>query len=110
MDRTRRAALITFLATSAVAAAQDGSMIPDVPKPGEQPKEPRLPDGRSQTNAIAKQEHEASLKDARQLVDLAQQIRDEVEKAGSYVVPVSTIRKTEEIERLAKKIRSRLKS
>jgi len=69
----------------------------------------RLPDGRSQKNAIAKQQHEQALKDADQLYDMASELRDELRKAGVFVVPVGSVKKTEEIERLAKKIRGRLK-
>jgi hypothetical protein len=69
----------------------------------------RLPDGRSQKNAIAKQQHEQALKDADELCDMAGELRDELRKAGNFVVPVGSVKKTEEIERLAKKIRGRLK-
>ncbi len=32
------------------------------------------------------------------------------EKAGNYVVPVASVKKTEEIEKLARRIRGRLKA
>ena len=69
----------------------------------------RLPDGRSQKNAIAKQQHEQALKEADQLADMANDLRDELRKAGTYVVPMGAVKKTEEIEKLAKRIRGRLK-
>jgi len=69
----------------------------------------RLPDGRSQKNAIAKQQHEQALKDANQLCDVAGELRDELRKAGDFVVPVSAVKKTEEIEKIAKRIRGRLR-
>jgi hypothetical protein len=72
-------------------------------------EDPRLPDGRSQKNAIAKQQHEQALKEANQLVSVAEDLRDELQKAGTYVVPVGSVKKTEEIEKLAKRIRGRLK-
>ena len=69
----------------------------------------KLPNGKSRNNAIARDEHKKALAEAAQLVTLSEQLRDEVQKAGEYVVPVGAVRKTEEIEKLAKKIRGRLK-
>ena len=80
---------------------------PKLPEPNE---EPRLPDGKSQKNAIAKEQHDQALKDANQLVVVAQDLRDELQRAGTFVVPLTSVKKTEEIEKLAKRIRSRLKS
>ena len=69
----------------------------------------KLPNGKSRNNAIARDEHKKALAEAAQLVTLSEQLRDEVQKAGEYVVPVGAVRKTEEIEKLARKIRGRLK-
>jgi hypothetical protein len=69
----------------------------------------RLPDGRSQKNAIAKQQHERALRDADELCGIAGELREELRKAGDFVVPVSAVKKTEEIEKIAKRIRGRLK-
>lgn len=112
MSRTRRAALFTLVASALVTAsneeAQDEQQrtIPPPPNPDEDTK---LPNGKSQKDAIAKHEHEQALKDANDLVNAAQQLKAEIEKAGDYVVPVSSVKKTEEIERLARKIRGHLK-
>ena len=85
--------------------------LPDArrPKLPELDDDPRLPDGKSQKNAIAKEQHEQALKDADQLVAMAQDLRDEIKQAGTFVVPLSSVKKTEEIEKLAKRIRGRLK-
>ncbi len=80
---------------------------PKIPDPNE---EPRLPDGKSQRNAIAKEQHDQALKDADHLVAVAQDLRNELQRAGTFVVPLTSVKKTEEIEKLAKRIRSRLKS
>ena len=77
------------------------------PRPEEDSK---LPNGKSQKDAIAKQNHEQALKDAQTLVDLAQQLKDDIDRAGQYVVPVSALKKTEEVEKLAKRIRGRLRT
>ncbi len=72
-------------------------------------EERRLPDGRSQTEAIAKAEFAKSLEDARELVRLAEALRAELEKNDRYVVSVASIQKTDQIEKLARRIRGRLK-
>lgn len=113
MGRTRRQILLSVFATGILAAnSQDGQdqnqhrTLPLPPNPNEDPK---LPNGKSQKDAIAKQEHEQMLKDANDLITVAQELKNEIEKAGEYVVPVSSVKKTEEIERLARRIRGRLR-
>lgn len=111
MGSTRRSALFTLAASTLLSGqSQDPQeqerRLPIPPNPDEDTK---LPNGKSQKDEIAKQQHEQSLKDASDLVTLAQQLRDELQKSGNYVVPVSSLKKTEEIERLARRIRGRLK-
>jgi hypothetical protein len=43
-------------------------------------------------------------------VELAGQLRNDLQQAGNYVVPLSSVKKTEQIEKLARRIRSRLKA
>ena len=80
-------------------------------RPDPQEKEPdgRLPNGKNQRDEILKSEHAKSLEEAGEMIRLAGELKADLDKAGSFVVPVQTIRKTEEIERLAKRIRGRLK-
>lgn len=111
MGRTRRSALFTLLLPGLVRAQAQDPQEQDrqLPLPPNSDEDRRLPNGKSQKDAIAKQEHQQMLKDANDLVAAAQQLRDELQKAGDYVVPVSSVKKTEEIERLARRIRGRLK-
>lgn len=74
-----------------------------------EPEEPRLPSGTLQREAILKAEYERTLEDASRLVELAEELKAELEKNTRHVLSVSSLRKTEEIERLAKRIRSRLR-
>jgi hypothetical protein len=113
MRRTRRYVLLSVLATGILAAnrqnSQDQSQDRTLPIPPNPNEDQKLPNGKSQKDAIAKQEHEQMLKDANDLIAMAQQLKDEIQKAGEYVVPVSSVKKTEEIERLARRIRGRLR-
>jgi len=49
------------------------------------------------------------LKDAGLLVDLAEELKAELEKNERHVLSVSSIKKAEQIEKLAGRIRKRLK-
>ncbi len=87
-----------------------GAQEPQIPNP--LPKtdtDDRLPNGKSQKDAIAKEEYEKSVQDARELVKLAEGLQADLEKNERYVVSVPDIRKTEDIEKLARRIRGRLK-
>jgi hypothetical protein len=95
------------IALAQVVAPEDANKLPRLP--GERDEDAKLPNGKSQKNAIAEDQHKKAIAEADQLVKLAQQLRDELSKAGDFVVPVSSIRRTEAIEKLAKQIRSRLR-
>jgi hypothetical protein len=69
----------------------------------------KLPNGKSQREEILKADHRKNLQDAAALVDLTEQLKQELEKNDRYVLSVSSLKKTEEIEKLAKQIRSRLR-
>jgi hypothetical protein len=89
-----------------VAAQQRGG---DNTAPAPLSGDAKLPNGKSQRDAILKAEHEQNLKDAAQLVDLAQQLQQDLEKNDTFVFSISTLKKTDDIEKLVKKIRSRLR-
>lgn len=76
---------------------------------GDTQEDVRLPNGKSQKDEILKAEYEQNIKDAAQLTDLAQQLQQDLEKNGYSVVSMSTLKKTDDIEKLLKKIRSRLR-
>jgi hypothetical protein len=112
---SRRTVLFSSIVSALCCAQQqDGQeppgnrRIPPIPSPSN-PEDRKLPNGKSQNDAIAKQNHEQALKDTNDLITVAEQLRDELKKAGNYVVPVSSVKKTEEIEKLARRIRGRLK-
>lgn len=75
----------------------------------EEPEPTRLPNGKLQQDEILKEDHEKSLKDAAQLVALAESLKEEIEKDDAHVLSISSLKKTEEIEKIARRIRSRMK-
>ena len=73
------------------------------------PPPPRMPNGKSQQEEILKAEHEQNLKDAARLVAMAEELKVEIEKNDRHVLSMGTLKKTDEIEKLVRKIRSRLR-
>lgn len=73
------------------------------------PQDVQLPNGKSQRAEILKQEREQNIKDAAQMVELAKDLQQELEKNEAYVVSMASLKKTDEIEKLAKRIRNRLR-
>lgn len=69
----------------------------------------RLPDGRSQTEEILKADHQQNLKDAAELLKLAEDLKAELEKNDRHVLSLGLLKKTEDIEKLSKRIRGRMK-
>ena len=76
--------------------------------PDPRPQPPR--ENKDRHDAVSRQAHADALESAEELFKMAQQLRDDLKKAGSYVVPLGSIAQTEKIEKLAKKIRGQLKT
>jgi hypothetical protein len=70
---------------------------------------PKLPNGKSQTDEVLKAERQDNLRDAAKLLDLAQSLKADLEKSDRFVLSMDTIKKTDDIDKLAKKIRDRLR-
>ena len=96
--------LVLLLLLTSSGGAQHAAI-----NPAADPSKARLPNGKLQMDEIAKADHKRTLKDAAQLVELAEGLKQDLEKDDSHVLSVSSLRKTEDIEKLARKIRSRLK-
>ena len=105
----RRAGILLSLAILAFASQVPHPVAPPRVPQESRGDEARLPDGKSQKDAIAKAEYQKTLDDAAQLVKLSEDLKLELEKETQYVVSVGSIKKTEEIEKVAKRIRGRLK-
>ena len=77
--------------------------------PDIQDQDVKLPNGKSQRDEILKAEHEENLKDAARLVELSQNLKADLEKSDTFVLSMGTIKKTDDIEKLVRKIRSRMR-
>lgn len=85
------------------------SFAPAQFRPQDLPPNDRLPSGKSQKEEILKADHEKSLQDSSELMKLSEELKIDLEKNDRHVLSVSTLKKLDEMEKLVKRIRSRLK-
>jgi hypothetical protein len=90
---------LAVLAATLAAPAQENEESSDV----------RLPSGKSQQEEILKVEHRKAIEDTEKLIKLAEDLKADLEKDEYHVLSVASLKKTEDIERLARKIRERLR-
>src|SRR4026207_2282973 len=100
---------LLLLMVSVVFLSSVSAQIPREREEPQSPSERRLPNGKLQQDAIIKADREKSIKEAAQLIDMAESLKKDLEKDDAHVLSISTLKKTEEIEKRAKRIRSRLK-
>ena len=106
--RRGAAALILLAGVSVYAFQQGGGRGRSGGRGGDE-DEVILPNGKSQKDEILKVEHQQNLKDAAELAELADQLKIDLEKNDRYVLSMATLKKTDDIEKLAKRIRTRLR-
>jgi hypothetical protein len=103
-------ALVLLAGASVYALQQQGSGRGGGRRGGaEEEEDVLLPNGKSQKEEILKAEHQQNLKDAAELADLAEQLKIELEKNDRYILSMASLKKTDDIEKLAKRIRTRLR-
>lgn len=79
-----------------------------LPQPSEQTPQ-KLPNGKTQREMIVKQDYKKNLADSAELARLAEELKSELENGDQYVVSVKAMKNAEDIEKLARNIKSRLK-
>jgi hypothetical protein len=100
-------AWLPFFAAFAALAQQPG--VPwEPPLPPARSPSPEL--RRRERDAISKQEFQDNTRDIAKILDLAQGLQSAIERNGPFIVDAHEIRDAEQIEKLAKNIRGRLKS
>ena len=111
MTRTFRrcARTLSLGALFGLALAQEPAEVQTPPPTYVERPDVRLPNGKSQRDEILKAEHEQNIKDATKLAEMVDDLKQTLEKEDRYVFSLTTVKKTEDIEKLARKIRSRLR-
>jgi hypothetical protein len=69
----------------------------------------RGPDGKDRTQELLKADHKANLKDLETIRQLGEEIQAELEKHDRHVLSVGAIKKLDEMEKLTKRIRGRMR-
>lgn len=86
------------------------SAAPQRPQPPPEEDElRRLPNGRLQSEEIRKANHKDNLRDLEQIRMLAESVQSEIEKNEGHVLSLANLKKLEEVERLSRKIRDRMR-
>jgi len=93
-------------AVALLGLAQHPTLPPPLP---DSPPDVVLPGGKSQRDEILKQDHKKNIEDAAAISKLAAEIGEDLEKNDRFVMSVKTLKKLDEIERLTKAIRGRIK-
>ena len=105
----RCAALCVVLCLAGFAVPQQAGVDRSGRRGASEEEDVKLPNGKSQRDEILKAEYQQNLKDASDLIDLAQQLKLDLEKNDRYVVSMATLKKTDDIEKLVKRIRARMR-
>ena len=69
----------------------------------------KLPNGKLQKDEIIRVDYERNLRDAGELARLSEEIKDDLEKGDRYLVSLKTLKKLDDVEKLSKDIRQRLR-
>jgi hypothetical protein len=76
---------------------------------GDTPADRRMPNGQLQTDAILKADYEQNVKDARELTALAKSIELDFDKNDENVLSLGLLKKLDDVEKITKRIRGRLR-
>jgi len=95
-----------FLLTVCLLLAQNPQ---DGPPIATEPPPVKLPNGKSQKDEIIRVDYERNLRDAGELARLSEEIKDDLEKGDRYLVSLKTLKKLDDVEKLSKDIRQRLR-
>lgn len=90
-----------------VVAAQ--SYPPELIQRDDRNRDRRLPDGRSQNEAIIKEDHKRNLEDLKKMRDLIADVEKAIDKTGGQVVSLDNLKRLEELEKTSKRVRDRMR-
>ena len=107
LSRPRRAFLKSGLALAPAALA--AALAQAQTLPGDETTDRRMPDGRTQTEVILKADYDQNVKDARELTELAKSIELDFDKNDQNVLSLALLKKLDDVEKIAKRIRGRVK-
>ena len=100
-------ASLSFAASAAAAwAAQQGPPAPQLPPPFPPPERPELPRNQKRNRALLKANRDAIDKDVTRMSELIEALQKQLKESDTTdILSVDVIRKSEEIEKLAHRVR-----
>ena len=101
--------LTPALLASGAASAQQPQPPRDIRNPRDEPAGERLPNGKMQRDEILKADYEHNVKDAADLSRLASEFQLELEKSDRFVLSLGLLKRLDEMEKITKRIRARIK-
>jgi hypothetical protein len=107
MISTLTSRILLLFSISLAMIAQQGP--PERTVPPEAPEDVRLPNGKLQREEILKADYQKTLEDARSLSRLADQLKSDLEKSDYNVLSVGTLKRVDDIDKLAKRMHDRLR-
>ena len=112
MDTLRRGFVKSGLALAPAAIAASlvraQQVTPQITQ-GDETPERRMPNGQLQTDVILKADYEQNVKDARELTALAKSIELDFDKNDQNVLSLSLLKKLDDVEKITKRIRGRVR-
>jgi hypothetical protein len=85
------------------------ALFAQVPGIDEPPGPARLPNGMLQSEEILRAEYKQSLEDVAHLIQVAAELQQELLKNEQHVLSLSSLKKADELQRLSRRIRNRLR-
>jgi hypothetical protein len=110
-QRNLRRALVSIVPAALLAKLLPGQDITNnpAPMPPAHPDDVRLPNGKKQRDAILKADYEQNVKDAQELVTRARDFQQGLEKSDQYVFSLGLLKQLDDIEKIARRIRGRMR-
>jgi len=99
------AALAAQVLSAQKLPPQDQLPVPGVTDPDEY----HLPNGKLQRDAILKADYDRNIRDARDLIDLTRLFELDLEKSDANVLSLDLLKKLDDIEKITKRIRGRMR-
>jgi hypothetical protein len=112
MDLSERRTLlrlvpVAFVSTLLPAQSQIPPALPGLREDGGD--DLHLSESKKRQNAMVKADYDQNIKDARELIDVAKAFEEDLERDDKYILSLNSLKKLDEIDKLAKRIRGRMK-
>ncbi len=106
--RNPRRAFLRLAPAALTAGFLRAQITPQITQ-GDDTADRRLPSGKLQTDVILKSDYDQNVKDARELTALSKSIELDFDKNDQNVLSLGLLKKLDDVEKITKRIRARMK-